>query len=71
MPGLTYPFVFECSGCEAEVEVTRAEVTDLWPDPDSLEAVDVALKQEHGWTKDHRGAFCPQCDQGPEPVRKV
>ena len=61
MPGLTYPFVFECDGCGAEVEVTRSEATDLWTDPDSLNAVDVVLEQEHGWMKDRRGVYCPDC----------
>lgn len=62
MPGLSYPFVFECDGCEAEVTVTRAQARDLFPNPDSLDAVDEVLIQVHGWTKDVRGAYCPNCD---------
>jgi hypothetical protein len=62
MPGLSYPFVFECDKCEAEATVTRAEAQDLYPNPDSLTAVDEALQQQKGWTNDERGAYCPECD---------
>lgn len=51
MLGLTYPFVFGCDGCDAEVEVTRNEATDLYPNPDSLDVLDVVLRQKHSWTK--------------------
>lgn len=65
MPGLSYPFVFSCDGgCGAEVKVTRAQVRDLFPNPDSLEAVDMALRHEHGWTKNQQGVFCPDCGPG-------
>lgn len=62
MPGLSYPFVFECDGCDAEATVTRAQARDLFPNPESLDAVDEVLIQEHGWTKDRRGVYCPDCD---------
>jgi len=67
MPGLSYPFVFECDGCGAEATVTRAEARDFFPNPDSLDAVDEVLIQKHGWTKDRRGAYCPDCNP-PEPT---
>jgi hypothetical protein len=62
VPGLSYPFVFACESCGTEVEVTRAEARDLSSNPDSLDAVDVVLRQEHRWMKDHRGAYCPDCE---------
>ncbi len=61
MPGLSYPFVFECESCDRETTVTRAEARDLYPNPDSLTAVDVVLEQEKGWTQGTSGAYCPDC----------
>jgi hypothetical protein len=65
--GLSYPFHFACDACGAEVSVTRAEARDLWPDPDSHDAVEVALEQEHGWTNGAWGVWCPDCEPGPSP----
>jgi hypothetical protein len=65
MAGLTYPFVFECEKCGIEATVTRTQARDLYPNPDSITAVDVVLEQELGWTKDTRGAYCPDCDTPP------
>jgi len=62
MAGLSYPFVFESDKCEAEATVTRAEARDLYPNPDSLTAVDEVLQQEKGWTNGERGAYCPDCE---------
>jgi len=64
MPGLSYPFVFKCDACSAEVTVTRAQARALFPNPDSLDAVDVVLEQEHGWTSDAWGVWCPDCEPG-------
>ncbi len=61
MPGLSYPFVFECNECGAETSVTRAEARDLYPNPDSLTAVDEVLQQEKGWTQRASAAYCPDC----------
>ena len=61
VPGLFYPFVFTCESCGTEVKVTRAEARDLSSNPDSLDAVDMALRQEHRWMKDRRGTYCPDC----------
>jgi len=66
MAGLSYPFVFECEKCGTETTVTRAEARDLYPNPDSLTAIDEVLQQEKGWTNDQRGAYCPDC-QPPTP----
>jgi hypothetical protein len=64
MPGLSYPFVFECESCDRETTVTRAEARDLYPNPDSLTAVDMVLEQEKGWTQGTSGAYCPDCTEG-------
>jgi hypothetical protein len=66
MPGLSYPFVFECDSCGVEVEVTRDQATYMYPDPDNVDAVDVVLEQVHGWTKDYRGAWCSDCEAPTE-----
>jgi len=58
---LSYPFVFSCHECEAETTVTRAEARDLYPNPDSLTAVDEVLEQEKGWTQETWRAYCPDC----------
>ena len=50
MPGLSYPFVYECSGCGNETTVTREDARGLYPDPDSLNAADVVLEQR-GWMR--------------------
>ena len=67
MPGLSYPFVFECDSCGAEATVTRSQARDLFVTPDSLDAVDEVLIQVHGWTKDRRGVWCKDCDP-PTPT---
>jgi hypothetical protein len=65
MPGLSYPFVYECSGCGNETTVTRDDARGLYPDPDSLNAVDVVLEQR-GWMRDEieELLFCPECAGG-------
>ncbi|MCS3613526.1 hypothetical protein GGP50_003300 [Salinibacter ruber] len=63
MPGLTYPFVFECEECSTEATVTRAEARDLYPNPDSLTAVDEVIEQKKGWTQGASGAYCPDCTE--------
>jgi hypothetical protein len=50
MPGLSYPFVYECSSCGTETTVTREDARGLYPDPDSPNAVDIVL-QERGWMR--------------------
>ncbi len=71
MPGLSYPFVFECKKCGAEATVTRTEARDLYPNPDSLTAVDEVLQQEKGWTNGERGAYCPDCDLPEGEMQKA
>ena len=53
MPGLSYPFVYECSNCDRETTVTREDARGLYPDPDSFNAVEVVL-QERGWARGAR-----------------
>ena len=45
MPGLSYPFVYECSGCGNETTVTREDAHGLYPGPDSSNAAEVVLEQ--------------------------
>lgn len=62
MPGLSYPFVYECSNCEAETTVKRSDARDLHTNPDSMNAVEIVL-QQRGWLRDEiKGVlFCPDC----------
>lgn len=59
---VSHLFVFECEEYATEATVTRAEARDLYPNPDSLTAVDEVLQQEKGWTNGERGAYCPDCE---------
>lgn len=65
MPGLSYPFVHECSGCGNEATVTREDARGLYPDPDSFNAVEVVL-QERGWMRGEveEMLLCPECAGG-------
>ena len=65
MPGLSYPFVYECSGCGNETTVTRDDARGLYLDLDSLNAVDVVLEQR-GWMRGEMEEllFCPDCAGG-------
>lgn len=62
MHGLAYPFVFKCSGCGAETQVTREDASDMHPDPDSQGALGIAL-QQRGWLKAPReqALYCSDC----------
>ena len=62
MPGLSYPFVYECSNCGAKTTVTRDDARGLHPDPDSLDALDVVLEQR-GWMRDELEGllWCSAC----------
>ena len=62
MPGLDYPFDFECSNCKSETTVHRPDARDVHPDPDSLHAIDMVL-EDRGWTRDgiDQLIFCPSC----------
>lgn len=68
MPGLDYPFAYECSNCGAETTVTREEARGLYPDPDSFNAVEGVL-QERGWIRGEleEMLFCPDCIGGSAP----
>lgn len=66
MPGLPYPFVFECSNCDNEITVDRDAVREVFqffePDFDSLDTVNAVLHQR-GWLRDEIDhlIFCPEC----------
>ncbi|WP_251942268.1 hypothetical protein [Salinibacter ruber] len=62
MPGLTYPFVFECDNCGTETTVTREDARDSGLHPDMNQAVDVVLEMR-GWVDGPKGylVFCPDC----------
>jgi hypothetical protein len=65
MPGLDYPFVFECSNCDEQTIIERADALDLHPDPDSFEAIHLTL-ENRGWLRgelDHM-IWCPDCIPG-------
>ena len=58
-------FVHECSGCDREATITRTDARGLYPDPDSLNAVDVVLEQRgrmQGEVKEM--LLCPDCAGG-------
>jgi hypothetical protein len=62
MPGLSYPFVYECSNCDRETTVERVDARDLHTNPDSINALEIVL-QQRGWLRDElKGLlFCPDC----------
>ena len=68
MPGLSYPFAYECSNCERETTVTREDARGLYPHPDSFNAVEVVL-QERGWMRGELEdlLFCPNCTGASAP----
>lgn len=45
MPGPSYPFVYKCSNCDNKTTVTRTDAPNLYPNPDSINALDVVLEQ--------------------------
>lgn len=61
MPDLSYPFSYECNACGSETTVTRTDVRDLHPNPESLDAVEDVL-QKRGWMQLPIGrSYCPKC----------
>lgn len=69
MPGLSYPFVFECANCETEIVVDRDTVRDVFelaePDFDSLDTINAVLHQR-GWIRTDHLVFCPDCAEGED-----
>lgn len=65
MPGLSYPFVYECEQCGQETIVGRPEARDAYPlNPNSLNPPDVVLEQR-GWVRQKdRTLLCPDCASG-------
>jgi hypothetical protein len=66
MPGLSYPFVFECSNCENQIIIDRGTVGDLFklsaPDFDFFYTIN-AVHHQRGWMRDELDhyLFCPDC----------
>lgn len=61
MPNLSYPFLFRCTACHRELEVTRAAASYLHVSPDSFEALNVVL-DVRGWDNSELGPLlCPEC----------
>lgn len=66
MPGLSYPFVFECANCDNEIVVDRDAVRDAFqlsePDFHSLDTINAVLRQQ-GWMRDELDhmIWCPEC----------
>ncbi len=65
MPGLSYPFVYECTNCGEETTITRPEARDLAINPDSFDAVEIVL-QQRGWLRDEINdlLWCSSCAEG-------
>ena len=64
-PASRTPFVHECSSCGSETTVTREDARGPYPDPNSLNAVDVVLEQR-GWMRGEveEVLLCPECAGG-------
>ena len=60
MPGLSYPFVFECFDCDHRTVVERTDARDVSADTDSHEAIDAVLKKR-GWVQSFNGIYCTDC----------
>jgi len=65
MPGLSYPFVYECTNCGAKTTITRTEARDLAVNPDSINALEIVL-QQRGWLRDETEGllWCSSCAEG-------
>jgi len=62
MPGLDYPFVFECTNCGEETTIHRSAAEDLNHDPDSMEAA-LMILDRRDWLRDEDEdlLLCPAC----------
>jgi len=62
MPGLSYPFVYECTNCGRETTIERSDARDLHPNPDDLNSHALVLRAR-GWLQDEIDGFlwCPDC----------
>jgi len=65
MPGLSFPFIYECSGCRNETTVTRGDARGLYPIFDSSNAAEVVLEQR-GWMRGEveKMLLCPERRNG-------
>lgn len=60
MPGLSYPYHFQCRDCGEQTVIKRSEACDLHSEPDSFNAIDAVLKHR-GWVQAFNGIYCPDC----------
>lgn len=60
MPGLSYPYRFQCVRCGERLKIERSDAEDVSDDPDSVTAVTLTLG-EHGWERSSEGVRCPSC----------
>lgn len=60
MPGLDYPYHFQCKKCGVRTVVERSDATDLQDDPTSSKALSKVLKHR-GWEQGFNGVLCPDC----------
>ncbi len=62
MPGLDYPFDFECTNCGEETAVHRSDAIGLNHDPDSMDAPLMVLDRRN-WLRDEDEdlLLCPAC----------
>lgn len=60
MPGLSYPYRFQCKKCGEHIVIERSDARDLYDDPDSHSALNAVLK-DRGWVQAFSGIFCPDC----------
>lgn len=60
MPGLSYPFHFQCVDCGEHLVVKRSDAQNLSDDPDSVDGLLLVLK-ERGWKRSSSGVSCPEC----------
>jgi len=65
MPGLSYPYLFQCFDCGERMTIKRSDASDLYDDPDSYNALNTVLK-ERGWVQAFNGVFCPDCAGGKD-----
>ena len=62
MPGLSYPFVHECCGCDREATITRGNARGLYPKPNPSNATEVVLEQRGRMRGEmEEMLFCLEC----------
>lgn len=60
MPGLSYPYHFQCKRCGVRTVIERSDATDLHDEPNSSKALSKVLKHRE-WEQVFDGVLCPDC----------